>query len=95
MLNVSFGMCVDLDCYHPKCLVSRYCAKVRAEAKKRLFIFFLLLSHFLDELREETLATQAKERQASKKFYNNWSENSRSQIVFRTDIVPKIVVGCP
>ena len=22
MLNVSFGMCVDLDCYHPKCLVA-------------------------------------------------------------------------
>ena len=33
--------------------------------------------------------------QASKKFYNKCSENSRSQIVFRTDIFPKIVVGCP
>ena len=22
MLNVSCGMCVDLDCYHPKCLVA-------------------------------------------------------------------------
>ena len=34
-------------------------------------------------------------RQASKKFYNKCSENSRSQIVFRTDIFPKIAVGCP
>ena len=34
-------------------------------------------------------------RQASKKFYNKCSENSKSQIVFRTDIFPKIVVGCP
>ena len=34
-------------------------------------------------------------RQALKKFYNKCSENSRSQIVFRTDIFPKIVVGCP
>ena len=32
---------------------------------------------------------------ASKKFYNKCSENSSSQIVFRTDIFPKIVVGCP
>ena len=32
-------------------------------------------------------------RQASKKFYNKCFENSRSQIVFRTDILPKIVVG--
>ena len=31
----------------------------------------------------------------SKKFYNKCSENSRSEIVFRTDIFPKIVVGCP
>ena len=22
MANVSCGMCVDLDCYHPKCLVA-------------------------------------------------------------------------
>ena len=28
-------------------------------------------------------------------FYNKRSENSRSQIVFRTDIFPKIVVGAP
>ena len=28
-------------------------------------------------------------------FYNKCSENSRSQIVLRTDIFPKIVVGCP
>jgi len=27
-------------------------------------------------------------------FYNKCFENSRSQIVFRTDILPKIVVGC-
>ena len=33
--------------------------------------------------------------QASKKFYCKCSENSRSQIVFRTDIFPKIAVGCP
>ena len=32
---------------------------------------------------------------ASKKFYNKCSENSSSQIVFRTDIFPKIAVGCP
>ena len=31
-----------------------------------------------------------KERQASKKFYNKCSENSRSQIVFRTDIFRKL-----
>ena len=35
------------------------------------------------------------ERQASKKFFRKWSENSRPQIVFRTDNFPKIVVGCP
>ena len=35
------------------------------------------------------------ERQASKKFYNKFSENSSSQIVFRTDIFSKIAVGCP
>ena len=34
-------------------------------------------------------------RHASKRFYNKCSENSRYQIVFRTDIFPKIVVGCP
>ena len=34
-------------------------------------------------------------RLARKKFYNKCSENSSSQIVFRTDIFPKIVVGCP
>ena len=28
-------------------------------------------------------------------IYNKFSENSRSQIVFRTDIFPKIAVGCP
>ena len=33
-------------------------------------------------------------RQASN-FTTNVPKNSRSQIVFRTDIFPKIVVGCP
>ena len=28
-------------------------------------------------------------------FYNKCFENSSSQIDFRTDILPKIVVGCP
>ena len=31
----------------------------------------------------------------AKKFDNKFSENSRSQIVFRTDFFPKIDVGCP
>ena len=35
------------------------------------------------------------ERQASKKFYNKCSENSRSQIVFRTDIFRKLTLGAP
>ena len=35
------------------------------------------------------------ERQASKKFYNKCSENSRSQIVFRTDIFRKFTLGAP
>ena len=34
-------------------------------------------------------------RQASKKFYNKSSENSRSQIVFRTDILQKLTLGAP
>ena len=34
-------------------------------------------------------------RQASKKFYNKCSENSRSQIVFRTDIFGKLTLGAP
>ena len=33
--------------------------------------------------------------QVSKKFYNKCSKNSSSQIVSRTDIFPKIAVGCP
>ena len=37
---------------------SSYCANVRAEAKKKKF-FFCSCSSFLDEPREETLATQA------------------------------------
>ena len=32
-------------------------------------------------------------RQASKKFYNKCFENSRSQIVFRTDIFRKLTLG--
>ena len=35
------------------------------------------------------------ERQASKKFYNKYSENSRYQIVFRTDIFQKRTLGAP
>ena len=35
------------------------------------------------------------EKQASKKFYNKCSENSRSQIVFRTDIFQKLTLGAP
>ena len=38
------------------------------------------------------------EMQASKKFYNKCSENSRSQIVFRTDILDifrKLSLGVP
>ena len=40
---------------------SSYCAKVRAEAKKSLVgsFFFCSCPSFLDEPREETLATQA------------------------------------
>ena len=34
-------------------------------------------------------------RQASKEFYNRCSENSRSQIVFRTDILRKLTLGAP
>ena len=34
-------------------------------------------------------------RQAAKKFYNKCSENSRSQIVFRTDIFQKLSLGAP
>ena len=33
--------------------------------------------------------------QASKKFYSKCSENSRSQIVFRTDIFRKLPLGAP
>ena len=36
-----------------------------------------------------------KGRQASKKFYNKCSENSRSEIVFRTDIFQKLTLGAP
>ena len=32
-------------------------------------------------------------RQASKKFYNKFSENLRSQIVLRTDIFRKLTLG--
>ena len=33
--------------------------------------------------------------QASKKFYNKCSENSRSQIIFRTVIFQKLLLGAP
>ena len=46
------------------------------------------LYHFLD-------AGKSKERQASKKFYEKCSENSRYQIVFRTDIFRKLSLGAP
>ena len=36
-----------------------------------------------------------KERQAGKKFYKKYSENSRSQIVFRTDIFRKLTLSAP
>ena len=35
------------------------------------------------------------ERRASKKVYNKFSENSRSEIVFRTDIFRKLSLGAP
>ena len=34
-------------------------------------------------------------RAGSNKFYNKCFENSRSQIVFRTDIFPKLTLGAP
>ena len=46
------------------------------------------LNHFFD-------VQKSQESQGTKKFYNKFSENSRSKIVFRTDILPKIVFGCP
>ena len=67
--DLNFGRCV-LDAKNPslrsKRFQSSYCAKVRADAKKRFpspspVIFFCSRSNFLDEPREETLATQAKE----------------------------------
>ena len=45
-------------------------------------------NHFLD-------VQKSSERQASKKFYNKCSENSRSQIVLRTDIFRKFLLGAP
>ena len=33
--------------------------------------------------------------QANKKFDNKFAENSRSQIVFRTDIFEKLALGVP
>ena len=33
------------------------------------------------------------ERKANKKYYNKCSENSRSQIVFRTDTFQKLTLG--
>ena len=68
--DLNFGRCV-LDARNPslrsKRFQSSYCAKVRADAKKRfpspspVILFFCSRSNFLDEPREETLATQAEE----------------------------------
>ena len=33
--------------------------------------------------------------QASNKFYNKFSENARSEIVFRTEIFRKLTLGAP
>ena len=44
--------------------------------------------HFFD-------VRKSSERQASKRFYNKCSENSRSQIIFRTDIFRKLTLGAP
>ena len=38
---------------------------------------------------------KSQERQASKKFYKKCSENSTSQIVFRTDIFRKLTLDAP
>ena len=38
---------------------------------------------------------KSQEKQASKKFYNECSENSRSQIFFRTDIFRELTLGAP
>ena len=46
------------------------------------------LQQFLD-------VRKSQERQASKKRYDKCSENSRSQIVFRTDIFRKLSLGAP
>ena len=57
---------------------SSYCAKVRAEAKKKRlsFIFFCSCPSFLDEPREETLAMQAKKKVSQwsvvKEKNSNW-----------------------
>ena len=63
MLLVSGATCHALSSLCSKRFQSSYCAKVRAEAKKRL-LFFCCCPSFLDEPREETLATQAKEPRA-------------------------------
>ena len=51
--------CLERDSLRSKRFQSSYCAKVRAEAKKVIHFFFAPCSSFLDEPREETLATQA------------------------------------
>ena len=59
---------------------SSYCAKVRAEAKKKVpspspvINFFCSCPSFLDEPHEETLATQA----SLNKFYIFFSSNKKS-----------------
>ena len=42
-----------------------------------------------------TIFGRSQERHASKKFNNKCSENSRSQIVFRTDIFKQLSSGAP
>ena len=42
-----------------------------------------------------TIFQMFENKQASKTFYNKCSENSRSQIVFRTDIFRKLTLGAP
>ena len=47
---------------------SRYCAKVRAEAKKRLFIFFLLLSTFQTNFARKRLLRRLRRGKQARNF---------------------------
>ena len=62
--------------------------KVPENSKWPFYVKNGQLHHFLD-------VRKSLERQASKKFYKKCSENSRSQIVFRTDIFRKLTLGAP